>query len=105
MTKRNHERGAQLRRAIAQEAARIMSEQGIEDFLLAKRKAADRFGVSDASVLPKNTEIEAALEEHHRLFDGDKHHGTLRELRRVALRAMKLLAEFQPRLVGPVLTG
>jgi hypothetical protein len=105
MTKRNHERGAQLRRAIAQEAARIMSEQGIEDFLLAKRKAADRFGVSDASVLPKNTEIEAALEEHHRLFDGDKHHDTLLQLRRVALRAMKLLTEFQPRLVGPVLTG
>ena len=105
MTKRSHERGAQLRRAIAQEAARIMSEQGIEDFLLAKRKAADRFGVADASVLPKNTEIEAALAEHHRLFEGHKHQGTLRDLRRVALRTMQLLREFEPRLVGPVLSG
>jgi len=105
MNKRSHARGDQMRRAIAQEAARIMSEQGIEDFLLAKRKAAERFGVADASVLPKNVEIEAALAEHHRLFDGGKHHNTLSALRRVALRAMRLLREFQPRLVGPVLSG
>jgi hypothetical protein len=105
MTKRSNPRGEQMRRAIAQEAARIMSEQGIEDFLLAKRKAAERFGVADASVLPKNTEIEAALEEHHRLFDSGNHRSTLAELRRVALRAMRLLREFEPRLVGPVLSG
>lgn len=36
-----------LRRALAQEAARIMAEQGISDFLLAKRKAAQRMGVTD----------------------------------------------------------
>jgi hypothetical protein len=105
MSRRSHTRSDQIRRAIAQEAARIMSEQGIEDFLLAKRKAAERFGVSDASVLPKNTEIEAALEEHHRLFDAHKHTDTLIELRRLALRTMHLLSEFEPRLVGPVLSG
>lgn len=104
MNKRSHERSDQLRRALAQEAARIMSEQGIDDFLLAKRKAADRLGVTDASVLPKNTEIEAALTEHHRLFESD-HDSALADLRRIALRAMKLLREFDPRLVGPVLSG
>ena len=40
-------RGDNLRRALAQEAARIMAEHGIRDFLVAKRKAAERFGVSD----------------------------------------------------------
>jgi hypothetical protein len=98
-------RGEQLRRALAQEAARIMSEQGIEDFLLAKRKAAERLGVADASVLPKNTEIEEALAEYHRLFGAQRHETALRELRSTALKAMTLLAEFNPRLVGPVLTG
>jgi hypothetical protein len=104
MTKRSHERTDQLRRALAQEAARIMSEQGIDDYLLAKRKAADRLGVADVSVLPKNIEIESALAEHHRLFD-NRHDNTLTELRATALRAMRLLKEFEPRLVGPVLSG
>jgi hypothetical protein len=105
MAKRSHARIDQMRRALAQEAARIMSEQAIDDFLLAKRKAAERLGVADASVLPKNTEIEAALAEHHRLFAGDRHGSALAKMRRTALRAMAMLKEFQPRLVGPVLSG
>jgi hypothetical protein len=98
-------RAEALRRAIAQEAARIMSEHGIDDYLLAKRKAAERLGATDASLLPKNTEIEAALAEYHRLFAADTHGRSLREQRRAALIAMQLLEEFEPRLVGPVLTG
>jgi hypothetical protein len=56
-------------------------------------------------VLPKNVEIEAALRQHQRLFGGDSHGHTLKEQRRIALDTMQLLAEFQPRLVGSVLTG
>ena len=63
--------------ALAQEAARIMSEQGIDDYGLAKRKAAERFGATDIAVLPKNTEIEAALAAHHRLFEAHTHSSTL----------------------------
>jgi hypothetical protein len=105
MAKRTHPRAEQLRRALAQEAARIMSEQGIDDFGLAKRKAAERLGATDIAVLPKNTEIEAALVEHQRLFESKTHSTTLSKLRRTALQAMQLLQKFQPRLVGPVLTG
>ena len=42
--KRHPTRGEQLRRALAQEAARIMAEQGIHDYLTAKRKAGERLG-------------------------------------------------------------
>ncbi len=94
-----------LRRALAQEAARIMIEHGIEDFGLAKRKAAERLGVTDQAVLPKNTEIEEAVADHQRLFGADTHAGELAELRRTAVSAMRLLDGFEPRLVGPVLTG
>jgi hypothetical protein len=94
-----------LRQAVAEEAARIMSEQGIDDFLLAKRKAAERLGVVDASILPRNTEIEKALFARQRLFSGGKHEATLADLRRAALKAMQLVADFEPRLVGPVLSG
>jgi hypothetical protein len=105
MTKRSNPRAEHLRRALAQEAARIMAEQGIDDYRLAKRKAAERLGATDIAVLPKNTEIEAALADHQRLFESNTHSFTLRDLRRTALQAMRLLKRFDPRLVGPVLSG
>ncbi len=105
MTKKHSQRAEAIRRALALEAARIMTDQGIGDFLQAKRKAADRLGVYDVAVLPKNVEIEAALREQQRLFGGVAHDHSLKEQRRIALEAMHLLREFQPRLVGSVLTG
>lgn len=101
----NKQRTEQVRHALAQEAAKIMAEQGIADFFVAKRKAAERLAIRDVSVLPRNTEIEAALSERHRLFHRDSHSQELEELRRVSLRIMRRLQEFQPRLVGPVLSG
>jgi hypothetical protein len=98
-------RAENLRRALAQEAARIMSEHGIRDFLTAKRKAAERFGVVDGSVLPRNTEIEDALAEYQRLFGGSRHMQSIAAQRSAALSAMQMLSDFEPRLVGPVLAG
>ncbi|HYM29256.1 MAG TPA: hypothetical protein VET66_13995, partial [Steroidobacteraceae bacterium] len=99
-------RADNVRRALAQEAARIMAEHGIGDFLAAKRKAAERLGVEDgAAMLPKNSEIEAALAEYQRLFGGESHVTALTAQRRAALSAMRYLSEFEPRLVGAVLSG
>jgi len=83
-----------------------MAEHGIRDFLIAKRKAAERMGVSDvAAVLPRNVEIEEALAEYQRLFGGESHVESLHSQRRAALNAMLYLREFEPRLVGAVLSG
>lgn len=99
-------RGENLRRALAQEAARIMAEHGIRDFFVAKRKAAERLGIHDGTAaLPKNTEIETALAEYQRLFGRESHEESLQAQRRAALTAMQQLREFEPRLVGPVLSG
>jgi len=105
MSRRTSTREDQLRLAVAQEAARLMAEHGIEDFLLAKRKAAERLMINKALALPKNAEIEAALLERQRLFHGAQHHQQLHELRGAALQTMRLLREFKPRLVGSVLSG
>jgi hypothetical protein len=106
MAKRHPTRGDNLRRALAQEAARIMAEHGIRDFLVAKRKAAERFGVTDGgAVLPKNSEIEEALAAYQRLFGGASHLEALQAQRAAALAAMRYLREFEPRLVGAVLSG
>src|SRR5215510_4708948 len=106
MSRHNPTRSDNLRRALAQEAARIMAEHGIRDFLIAKRKAAERLGVADtAAVLPRNVEIEDALAEYQRLFGGESHVVSLHAQRRAALNAMLYLQEFEPRLVGSVLSG
>lgn len=105
MPKRATQRAGELRIRVAEEAARIMREQGIRDFLLAKRKAADRLGIVDRHALPANQEIAEALAAQQRLFGGAAHHDNLRALRQTALHAMRLLHAFNPRLVGPVLAG
>lgn len=106
MSRRQHpERSDNLRRAVAQEAARLMAEHGIHDFRTAKRKAAERFGLTENGALPKNTEIESALAEYQRLFEGESHGESLYAQRLVAFEVMRRLREFEPRLVGAVLSG
>ena len=97
--------GDRARRLLAQEAARIIVEQGIEDYRVAKIKAAERLGMSERGSLPGNAEIEKAVCEHLQLFGRESHVVLLRVLRRAALSAMEMLAPFSPRLVGPVLHG
>ena len=93
------------RQVLAQEAARIIVEQGIEDYRLAKIKAAERLGLTDRGSLPGNREIEQAVAEYRMLFQGEDHENLLTTLRRVALSAMEFLSAYSPRLVGPVLAG
>ncbi|MDQ3796214.1 MAG: hypothetical protein M3294_01200 [Pseudomonadota bacterium] len=94
-----------LRIRIAQEAARILLDEGVEDYHLAKRKAADRLNASHRSQLPRNSEVERAVRDHQRLFFTNGYHDLLSVLRRAALDGMRLLREFEPRLVGSVLQG
>ncbi|HVS24830.1 MAG TPA: hypothetical protein VMU03_13975 [Gammaproteobacteria bacterium] len=96
---------SELRERLAQEAARVMAEGGIEDFGLAKRKAADRLGVRGLSALPTNAEIESRLVERLRIFEPEGFSERLSSLRRLAADVMLDLEPFAPRLVGPVLAG
>lgn len=105
MPRRRAPRSDQTRRRVAHEAARMMSEQGIDDFLLAKRKAAQRLGVTDQASLPRNSEIEAALVENQRIFSAERHAARLRAYRRTACEVLARFGEFDPRVVGPVLSG
>jgi hypothetical protein len=55
--------------------------------------------------MPSNVEIEQALAGYQRLFHADSQPLALKKRRELALRAMEFFAEFQPRLVGAVLSG
>lgn len=82
-----------------------MAEEGIDDFGYAKRKAARQAGAPDARALPSNEEVEQALHAYRSLCQEGEHAALLARLRQRALSLMRLLAQFNPHLTGPVLTG
>lgn len=94
-----------MRERIAAAAARIMAEDGIDDFALAKRKAARVLGAAETEALPANDEIEAELRAYRALYQADEHPQRIAALRGVALDAMRALEHFHPYLTGPVLSG
>ncbi|HEU0290226.1 MAG TPA: hypothetical protein VFR39_05695 [Burkholderiales bacterium] len=100
------ETGRNDRRAhIAHLAARLMAEDGIEDYALAKRKAARQAGMPDTRELPTNEEIDAALRTYQQIYHQEEHRDRLRVLREMALKAMREFAQFNPYLTGSVLNG
>lgn len=94
-----------MRAEIAAVAARIMAEDGVDDFALAKRKAARRLGVQESEALPSNPEIEAELRAYRALYQAAEHSERIDGLRRIALDAMQALERFNPYLTGAVLSG
>lgn len=94
-----------MRERIAAAAARIMAEDGIDSFALAKRKAARQLGAPDTEAMPRNDEVEEALNAYRALYQADEHPQRILELRRTALEAMQALEQFSPYLTGPVLKG
>lgn len=94
-----------MRQQLAQEAARLMAEEGIADFNLAKQKAAVRLHAPHTHNLPRNDEIQQALIEYQRLFKSDTQPRSLLNLRQTALKAMRFFKQFEPRLAGAVADG
>jgi hypothetical protein len=94
-----------LRRSIAAKAAQLMAEDGIDNYGLAKRKAARALGASESESLPTNEEVEAELRAYQTLYQEEEQPERLRELRQIALEVMELLDDFRPYLTGGVLDG
>lgn len=94
-----------IRQMIAQQAARMMAEDGIHDFAYAKKKAGRQLGVSENSVLPTNAEIEEEIRLYHEIYNADEQPLMLGQLRKAALMTMQLFERFNPHLTGSVLDG
>ncbi len=102
---RDYGNNRQMRERIAQLAARLMAVDGIDDFALAKRKAARQAGAPDTRNLPNNEEVEQALRAYQQLYQADEQQARLRHLRQNAREMMQLLVQFDPHLSGSVLSG
>ena len=98
-------RPQQLRLQIAAVAARLMAQDGIDDFALAKRKAARQLGLTDTHALPANEEIEAQLRAYQDLYQPHEQRDRVREMRSMAVAIMREIGAFHPYLTGRVLNG
>ncbi len=94
-----------IRKNIAHQAAKLIAQEGLEDFLLAKKKAAQQLNINNKRLLPSNNEVEAALIEYQTLFHSEKQQQVVFEFRKIAYRTMLLLVEYNPLLVGSALSG
>jgi hypothetical protein len=96
-----------LRKQIAWEAARLMYLRQESEYMRAKLKAARRIcrGWVKPEELPSNAEIRDEIQVFARIHEGDQRTANLRDMRIEALRVMRLLARYRPRLIGSTLTG
>jgi hypothetical protein len=95
----------QNRTRIADLAASLIAEHGIHDYALAKRKAARHLGLPEASGLPSNEEVDAALIGRQSLYDPEEHAALLLALRQQARAVMRVFGQFSPMLTGMLVSG
>lgn len=84
-----------------------MYERQESEYYRAKLKAARRIqkGWVKPADLPSNAEIRDEIQKMARMLEGDKRFQILSDMRIAALRMMRMLHRFRPRLIGSVLTG
>ncbi len=105
---RNHESGkSRLRRQIAFQAAQLMYRREETEYYRAKMKAARSVikGWVKPVDLPSNAEIRDEVQLLARMIEGQSRNDNLFQMRIDALRMMRWLDRFHPRLIGSVLTG
>ncbi len=105
MPRADSPRALRNRARIAQAAARLIAEHGLNDWQLAKRKACRHLGLPDHEPLPGNEEVEQALRDYNTLFQGTVHVASLRAQRVDALGWMERLLQWKPLLTGAVAAG
>ena len=94
-----------MRRLIADAAARLLALDGSQDYGNAKRKAARQLGAADSQNLPDNQQIEQALREYQAIFQAEAAPNRLAQHRQVAIEYMERLSDYDPHLTGSVLNG
>ncbi len=85
-----------------------MYDRDESEYFTAKRKAARELGLNykfHPHDLPSNAEIRDEVQMYAELIEGDRRNQTLNDMRIDALRIMRKLKRFHPKLIGSVLTG
>ena len=90
---------------VARRAAEVIMEEGITDYLFAKKKAAKYLGLLPSENLPSNQEIDDALKEYQNIFQEQVDSEIISKIKKEALNTMILFEDFNPHLTGQLLEG
>jgi predicted nucleotidyltransferase len=90
------------RSSVASEAARLLYSGAAEEYIQAKEMAAASLG---AKSIPSNYEVALELDRIADEAEGEERQRRLIEMRGTALRVMRSLIAFSPRLIGSVWRG
>ena len=90
------------RTQVAREAARLLYTGAAEEYIQAKEQAAASL---DVNATPSNYEVAVELDRLVDELEGGARQRRLAEMRGIALRIMKTLDGFSPRLIGSVWRG
>lgn len=85
---------------IAQTAARLMHQQSLQDYGIAKRKALESLGLPSRQALPENQQVDEALRQQLALFASEADKQWKQKLQQAATNASEFLKTFRHYIGG-----
>ena len=81
--------------SIANLAAQMSMEEGIKDYLFAKKKAAKSLGLNENANLPTNSQIDKAIDDFNKIFNSNIDIEFLQQFKIQALEIMDIFKNFK----------
>ena len=94
-----------LKSSVANLAAQLIMEEGIKDYLFAKKKAAKSLGLNENVSLPTNSQIDKAIDDFNKIFNPNVDIKFLRQFKTQALEVMNIFKNFKPHLMNQLSQG
>ena len=91
--------------SVANLAAQLIMENGIKDYLYAKKKAAKSLGINENANLPTNSQIDKAIDEFNKIFNPNIDIEFLQQFKTQALELMSIFKNFKPHLMDQLSQG
>jgi hypothetical protein len=90
---------------VANLAAQMIMEEGIKDYLFAKKKAAKSLGLNEKASLPTNSQIDKAIDDFNKIFNPNIDIEFLQQFKTQALEIMIIFKNFKPHLMNQLSEG
>ena len=94
-----------IKLSVANLAAQLIMEEGIKDYLYAKKKAAKSLGLNENANLPTNSQIDKAIDEFNKIFNPNIDIEFLRQFKIQAIEVMNIFKNFKPHLMNQLSQG
>ena len=94
-----------IKLSVAHLAAQLIMEEGIKDYLYAKKKAAKSLGLNENVNLPTNSQIDKAIDDFNKIFNPKIDIEFLQQFKTQALEVMNIFKNFKPHLMNQLSQG